>query len=85
MNAKKKATPQITPSAVRQAATALIQAEGSTTTITVSQFLRNRGYWSYQSELVSWLADAAAEEGWTVTDNGMFRVYSLPTYTAVAH
>jgi hypothetical protein len=84
MNAKKRTPRLLTPTDVRQAATSLILTEGSTTTLIVSQFLRNQGYGLYNAELVSWLTNVAQEEGWTVTDNGMFRVYSCPSHHSLS-
>ncbi|GAB3552494.1 hypothetical protein [Spirosoma fluminis] len=80
MNAALK---QITPSAVRMAATTLILAEGSTSTLIVKQFLRNRGYQAYQAEVSKWLFVVALEEDWAINDNGLFRVYYFPTLPAL--
>ncbi|QHW00763.1 hypothetical protein [Spirosoma endbachense] len=76
MNASLK---QITPSVVCLAATTLILAEGATSSLIVKQFLRNRGYRAYQSEISNWLFTVALQEGWAINDNGMFRVYYFPT------
>ncbi|MGF7218314.1 hypothetical protein GGR92_004491 [Spirosoma lacussanchae] len=75
MNATRK---QLTPAAVRLAATTLILAEGYTTTLCVKQFLRNRGYRAYQAEVSQWLLVIASQQGWSVHDNGLFRVYYFP-------
>lgn len=64
--------------AVRMAATTLILAEGCTTTLCVKQFLRNRGYYAQQAEVSKWLFTIAGQQGWSVNDNGLFRVYSFP-------
>lgn len=73
----------ITPFAVRLAATTLILAEGSTSTLLVQQFLRNRGYQARQAEVAKWLVIVALEAGWSVDDSGQFRVYQFPTYAAL--
>ncbi|GAB3713033.1 hypothetical protein GCM10027592_51960 [Spirosoma flavus] len=67
----------ITPAVVSQAAATLMVAEGGTSTVIVQQFLRNQGYQSHQAEVSKWLAVAAEEEGWTIEDKGLFRVYSF--------
>ena len=64
------------------AATTLILAEGSTSCLIVQQFLRNRGYQTYQAEVSKWLLSVALQDGWTIDDNGMFRVYCFPTLSA---
>lgn len=70
---------QINPFAVRLAATTLILAEGSTSTLIVQQFLRNRGYQARQAEVAKWLVVVALKEGWSVNDSGLFRLYYFPT------
>ncbi len=70
---------QINPAAVRLAATTLILAEGSTSTLLVQQFLRNRGYQARQAEVARWLVIVALEENWSVNSTGLFRVYQFPT------
>ncbi|GAB4021937.1 hypothetical protein [Spirosoma koreense] len=79
MNAQLK---QLTPGMVSLAATTLILAEGSTSSLIVKQFLRNRGYWARQAEVSDWLFAIAQQEGWAINDNGMFRVYYFPTLSA---
>jgi hypothetical protein len=81
MNATLK---QITPSAVCLAATTLILAEGSTSTLIVQQSLRNRGYRANQAEVGKWLGVVAQAEGWAINDNGLFRVYNFPTLGAIS-
>ncbi len=76
MNATSKS---ITPAAVCQAATALMLAEGGTSTLLVQQFLRNQGYQSHRAEVSSWLRQAAQQQGWHIHDNGLFPVYCFPT------
>ena len=76
---------RITPAAVCQAATALIVAEGGTSTLLVQQFLRNRGYRTHQAEVSNWLATVALQEGWIINDTGLFRVYAFPAISAMAH
>lgn len=73
----------ITPTAVCQAATTLILAEGGTSTLVVQQFLRNRGYRAYQDEVSKCLSTVASQQGWTINDNGLFQVYYFPTLSAV--
>lgn len=70
---------KINPAAVRLAATTLILAEGSTSTLLVQQFLRNRGYQARQAEVAKWLIIVALEGGWSINDDGLFRVYQFPT------
>lgn len=70
--------------AVRMAATTLILAEGCTTTLCVKQFLRNRGYYAQQAEVSDWLFTIATQQGWSVNDNGLFRVYYFPRITLSA-
>lgn len=64
-----------TRQAVRLAATTLILAEGSTTTLDVKNHLRNRGYRAYQAEVSTWLFAVAQQEKWAINDNGTYRVY----------
>lgn len=80
MNASLK---QLTPASVCLAATTLILAEGATSSLIVKQFLRNRGYRAYQSEVSDWLFTLAVREGWAINDNGLFRVYYFPTLKEV--
>lgn len=68
--------------AVRMAATMLMLAEGSTTTLTVKLYLRDQGYRAGQSEVSSWLFRIAQREKWVINDNGRFRVYYFPDLTA---
>ncbi|WP_420150427.1 hypothetical protein [Spirosoma sp.] len=79
MNAELK---QITPSMVCLAATTLILAEGSTSSLIVKQFLRNRGYKARQADVSTWLFDVAQQQGWAINDNGIFKVYYFPTLGA---
>ena len=76
MNASLK---QITPSIVCLSATSLILAEGATSSLIVKQYLRNRGYLAYQSEISKWLLTVALQQGWAINDNGMFKVYYFHT------
>ena len=69
----------ITAAAVCQAATALIVAEGGTSTLLVQQFLRNRGYQTRQAEVSNWLSTGALQEGWIINDTGLFRNYAFPS------
>lgn len=73
---------RITPASVRLAATTLILAEGRTTTLIVQQFLRNRGYQAQQAAVSKWLLRAALKEGWGISSNGIFLIYSFPTLNA---
>jgi len=65
------------------AATTLILAEGSTSSLIVKQFLRNRGYQARQADVSAWLAAIAQKEDWAINDNGLFRVYYFPTLVAL--
>lgn len=73
----------ITPTAVCQAATTLILAEGGTSTLVVQQFLRNRGYRAHQEEVSKCLSTVASQEGWDINDSGLFQVYYFPTLNAI--
>lgn len=74
---------KMTRQAVRMAATTLIMAEGSTTTLDVKNHLRNRGYLAYQSDVSTRLFEVAQQENWAINDNGTFRVYYFPNLTAL--
>lgn len=76
-------TKKTTRAAVRMAATTLILAEGSTTTLNVKNHLRNRGYRAYQADVSTWLFSVAQQEKWAINDNGLFRVYYFPNLTAL--
>ena len=65
---------------VRMAATMLMLAEGSTTTLNVKLYLRDRNFRAGQSEVSSWLFRIATRERWTINDNGTFRVYYFPNF-----
>ncbi|QJW92396.1 hypothetical protein HNV11_17490 [Spirosoma taeanense] len=69
----------LTSSAVLRAATTLILAEGGTSSLIVKQFLLNQGYQAYEAEVARCLFLLALQEGWTIQDNGLFRVYYFPT------
>ena len=69
--------------AVRLAATTLILAEGSTTTLGVKTHLRNRGYEAYQAVVSKLLFLVAEQEKWAVNDNGTYRVYYFPNLRAL--
>lgn len=66
--------------AVRMAATMLMLAEGSTTTLNVKLYLRDQGYRAGQSEVSSWLFRIAQRERWVINDNGLYRVYYFPNF-----
>jgi len=70
--------------AVCLAATTLILAEGSTTTLGVKLFLRKRGYEVYQADVSECLFEVAKREGWAINDNGSFRVYYFPSLRLLA-
>lgn len=76
-------TKKITRQAVRMAATTLILAEGSTTTLDVKNHLRSRGYQAFQADVSRLLFAVAQREKWAVNDNGTFRVYYFPPLTAL--
>ncbi|RRA99741.1 hypothetical protein [Larkinella rosea] len=80
MNAGAK---KINQQAVRMAATTLILAEGSTTTLDVKIHLRKRGYQAYQSDVSDLLFAVAQGENWAMNDNGTYRVYYFPNLTAL--
>jgi hypothetical protein len=64
--------------AVKQAATELMRAHGTTTTLEVKNRLRSQGYWALQAD-VSRLMEALADaEGWLYEAGPGFRVYCLP-------
>lgn len=60
------------------AATALILAEGSTTTLEVKNHLRNKGFTVFQDDISIQMRSIALNEGWFTYDNGMFIIYSFP-------
>lgn len=68
---------------VRIAATMLMLAEGSTTTLNVKSYLRDRGFRAGQSEVSSWLFRIATRERWHINDNGTFRVYYFPNFVGL--
>ncbi|GAB3931007.1 hypothetical protein [Larkinella terrae] len=72
-----------TRQAVRMAATTLILAEGSTTTLDVKNHLRKRGYRAYQADVSDLLFAVAQQENWAINDNGTYRVYYFPHLTAL--
>ncbi|WP_111626898.1 hypothetical protein [Larkinella arboricola] len=74
---------KITRQAVCLAATTLILAEGSTTTLDVKNHLRNRGYRAYQAEVSTWLFAVAQQQNWAINDNGTYRVYYFAPLTAL--
>ncbi|MBO0930627.1 hypothetical protein [Fibrella aquatilis] len=70
----------LTRQAVRMAATTLMLAEGSTTTLHVKAYLRDQDYRATQADVSSWLFRIARRERWVVNDNGQFRVYYFPNF-----
>lgn len=62
------------------AATMLMLAEGSTTTLNVKLYLREQGYRAGQSEVSSWLFRIAQRERWVINDDGLFRIYQFPAF-----
>lgn len=68
---------------VRIAATMLMLTEGSTTTLSVKLYLRDRGFRAGQSEVSSWLFRIATRERWIINDNGTFRVYCFPNFVGL--
>ena len=75
MQTKRK---KLDPLAIRFAATTLILAEGSTTSLDVKNALRKRGYEARQADVSEWLLVICFYESWTVKGNGQQRVYSFP-------
>ena len=69
---------KLDPLIVRFVATALILAQGSTTTETVKQALRRRGYEARQADVAQWLLVICFWENWAVKEAGQQRVYSFP-------
>ena len=65
---------------VRVAATMLMLTEGSTTTLNVKMYLRDRGFRAGQSEVSSVLVRVATRERWIINDNGTYRVYYFPNF-----
>ncbi len=82
METKRK---QLDPLVVRFAATALILANGSTTTLAVKNALRQRGYEARQADVSQWLLVISLWENWTFTDNKKYRVYSFPAFMPSVH
>ncbi len=70
---------KVTLESVRSTATTLILAQGVTTTLDVKRALRHRRYWARQADISQKLIRVALREGWSVNDNGTFRVYYFPT------
>ena len=68
---------------VRIAATMLMLAEGSTTTLNVKSYLRDRGFRAGQSEVSSWLFRIATRERWIIDDKGTFRAYYFPNFVGL--
>ena len=66
--------------AVQLAATMLMLAGGSTSTLTVKEYLHNRGYRAGQSEVSSWLFRIATRERWIINDDGTYRVFYFPNF-----
>ncbi len=73
----------LTRQPVRLAATMLMLANGSTTTLAVTDYLRNKGFRAGQSEVSSWLFRIASREGWAINDKGTVRAYRLPFFRAL--
>lgn len=76
---------KVTLASVRSTATTLILAHGVTTTLAVKMALRDRGYWARQADISQKLIRVALREGWSVNDNGTFRVYYFPTLPALVN
>ena len=74
---------RINRQAVRMAATTLMLAEGSTTTLDVKNRLRKQGYLAQQADVSKWLFAVARQEKWAINDNGTYRVYYFPNLTAL--
>lgn len=77
MKTKRK---KLEPLAIRFAATALILAEGSTTTLDVKNFLRQRGYEARQADISQWMLVIGLWENWSIHNNGKHRIYNFPTF-----
>ena len=77
METKRK---QLDPLVVRFAATALILANGSTTTLAVKKALRQRGYEARQTDVSQWLLVISLWENWSFTDNKKYRVFRFPAF-----
>lgn len=58
----------------------LMLAGGSTSTLTVKEYLRDRGYRAGQSEVSSWLFRIATRERWITNDDGTYRVFYFPNF-----
>ncbi|GAB3729798.1 hypothetical protein [Spirosoma lituiforme] len=71
---------QLDPLVVRFTATALILAEGSTTTMAVKKALRQRGYEARQADVSQWLFVISLWENWTFDDSGAHRVFHFPRF-----
>ena len=72
---------KLDPLAVRFAATMLILAKGSTTTLDVKNSLRRQGYEARQADVSQWLFVISLWENWTMEDNGRYRVFHFQQFT----
>lgn len=77
MEAQRK---KLDPLVIRFVATALILANGSTTTLDVKKSLRQRGYEARQADVSQWLLVICFWESWAVKDNGKHRIYSFQKF-----
>lgn len=64
-------------SAVQQYAEALMNANGTTTTLDVKNAMRADGYWCDQSEISKHMYDLSGELGWSAQSNGTYNTYSV--------
>ena len=67
----------LTASAVCDAAEALMQAHGTTTTLEVKNRLRNEGYWACQADVSAFMRELATYREWCYVSNGRHRVYTF--------
>jgi hypothetical protein len=64
---------------VKETAEKLMTAMGSATNLDIKQEVRACGYWATQTIIANMMQDIANDENYTVTNNGRYNTYSLPT------
>lgn len=68
----------IDKSIVKHYAEALMNKNGSTTTLDVKNALRADGYFAEQAVVSGHMSTLNSEEGWDYTSNGSYNTYSIP-------
>lgn len=71
---------QLSEEAILEAAEALMDEHGSTTTLDVKNRLRNQGYQAFQTEISQKMEKLCQTESWQYRTQGRFRVYYLPPF-----